>query len=544
MGSVATRSGSHSETSISRSSLLESEISRDERTLLERALRAGVVCRRVSDSGERVIEIADDSILSSWTQLEQRLAQNLACIQQREALIQARRSWIASGRRISLLREVSDEVAAIEVVNERGTWLGNRSLDFLNAVKDAKAYSRREKELRDRLAASEEKLWRESEARRVLEQEVGVAQSTTDRLWELGGKEVSKAATIRQRWGIGTTALLAGVIAIGTYSFVANEKRVALNQANVALALAQAQAEQEKLIALERARTEEANRRLAMSQATQLVVYGVGLARQKQWSNASTQFSEAIRLDPTLAEAYFRRALTVKHLPNPDLRKEMEDFASFFDLAPSLSGRINLIQDITERAPENDDLLNRQLEAVLKDSANRVASNMSATAAAARLKSILDAANSRKRPLHPDVEANLRRVALQLDPKAFSAKSIKRSAIAEVEAVVGNARPAATSTSSGQPLADKSTEVAGSRPTGAPDSRPQRGETPSASTAATQNIDRSEREERSRMTNEAPSRAKYSSSKKDFFDAQFPARASQVREMPTLEPPDPRKPAK
>ena len=546
VSSVATSSGIQGDKPISRSSLLESEITPHERTLLERLLRAGVVCRRVSHASERAIEIADDSILFSWNQLAHRLVQNLECIRQREALIGARRSWIASGRRISLLKEVTDEVATIESVSERGTWLGNRSLEFLNAVKEAKASLVEKMALEDRLTATASQLSFESEARRALEQQ----------LQESSAKKLGQALILRGRWGFG--ALLASGFAVASLVilYVENEKRAVRDQFNAdvlsmnsqaekerrdaALALAQVQIEREKLIALERKREEETIRRLATFEATQRLAYGLDFSRSKKWKEASAEFSEAIRLDPTLAEAYFYRARTSQRLGNS--QNEMEDYASFFDLRPSLSGRVNLIQSMSRVATINDALFNRQVDAAYQDSMDPASRNISLEVAAKRLKSILDSSGSKQTRLHADVEANLRRVISLLDPKTFSSRSTKPSAMAEVEAVAGAARKTTTGNSSEKFLTGKFSEDGRSGGRNAAGS-PTR-EKLSAPKITRRDIDQSKRDALSAGSKRAASIENYSPSQKAFSGAAALPPTPPVRPLPTLEPTFGARPAK
>lgn len=401
---AASSSEREDKTQFSRSFVLETELTADERRALDRLLLAGIVCRRVSQAGERTLELADDSIVANWTQLSQRLAANVSSIRDREAVIGCRKSWVASGRRIGQLAKIPDSISEIETLNERGTWLGNRNLDFVNAVRDAKSLA----QARTKLSVERDDALQKLDYQRT--EAVNSHRLDAERALEVRRKSLTAM------WIVTTT------VVVGATAFYFLQQQRADSQLQIQLF----SAANERALSLERAKSAELELKAAKGQALQFLGLGVAHVRSKQWSAANAQFTEAIRLDPTLAEAFFQRAISAEKLS--DAHKALEDYAAFYDLRPSLRGRISLIERMSEVDPVNAELMAKQLERALVD-ANDATRNLSIKEAASRLKAILDKAAKAGKPLPREAEATLRNVVSKLDPDAFRQKlGFKQSA--------------------------------------------------------------------------------------------------------------------
>lgn len=431
---TASSSGTEDEPQFARSSLLETETERtaDERRVLDRLLLAGVVCRRVSQAGERTLEIADDSIVANWTQLRQRLVANVSSIRERAVVIGCRKSWVAGGRLIGQLAEIPDSISEIETLSERGTWLGKRNLDFINAVRDAKALARARMELVDQ----------------------------RDEALLSHKRDAEKAFEVRRR----SYATVAGVVACavvaaaGAFFYVQDQRAVSLMQ----LEASKAKAANDQMLALERAKTAELERQAANGRALQILGLGVTRMRSRDWAGANEKFTEAIRIDSTLAEAYFQRAKSAEKLK--DEHQALVDYGAFYDLRPSLRGRASLIKEISELDPIDEQLMIKQIQGILSDAGDEAARNLSLKETAVKLKLIIDNAIKIGKPLSRDVDIALRGAITKLDPNAF-----RQRAGAGAGAAIGGAVPLAAVSSESSvvksaPDVNATTEaIAGSR---------------------------------------------------------------------------------
>jgi MinD-like ATPase involved in chromosome partitioning or flagellar assembly len=139
-----------------RTAVPQVDLDAQEQRICDRLRGLGLVCGRVSESGERIVEVADDSVAAGWTALRDRLNRHAGFMRDREVVADARRSWEATGRRLAALLELGRTVVSWQAPAEAQTWLGKRNLEFLHALQEARLVQRRIAELERALANVEQ----------------------------------------------------------------------------------------------------------------------------------------------------------------------------------------------------------------------------------------------------------------------------------------------------------------------------------------------------------------------------------------------------
>jgi tetratricopeptide (TPR) repeat protein len=135
---------------------------------------------------------------------------------------------------------------------------------------------------------------------------------------------------------------------------------------------------------------EELQRDLASKLAKASFAEGTVAARNKRYKEALEHFTRAIGEDSSFAEAYRGRAQARISISPRDFNAELEDWALYYDLRPSLNLRTQLIMRIAEIKPVNDILLNDQLRKLAGDAANEESRDASPSQIARKLQAVAD----------------------------------------------------------------------------------------------------------------------------------------------------------
>lgn len=357
-----------------RNMVLENDLTLDERRMAEMLTSMGVTQRRITDDRQRGLVIADESILTHWSELATRLEEQLGLLALRQQIVQARRTWDLGGRTVSGLRAIQADLVDTDLSDEQRSWLGRPNLQVIHAVKDLRALDAGLRESQERLGTSEAEFTRRLaelqhrqdslEAQRE-RRETELAASAEKLRHETARAERN---TVRLRGAaITATALLA---MLGTYAYFTSaqlaQARTDLNSDRAALAAAQT-----RLGEYEAERKKDAALRYYGEGTRKLLNIGKPTGRnyKQNIDSAVAAFSQAIDADPTLAEAFRGRALARGNLPlaDRDISGELRDWAAYYDLLPSLNGRTQLIVRILGEPIPDEALLADQLTRLLAD---------------------------------------------------------------------------------------------------------------------------------------------------------------------------------
>ena len=367
---------------IVRTSLLEYELTNDERRLAEMLTSVGVVERRISDDRQRALTVADQSIFEHWQPLRLRLNELLPFLIEREQVRQARRSWEASGRSISTLRSLQREFNEPTVSTEQGAWFGRPNLQFLDAMREIRMAEERTRVNELRVAALE--------ARRN-EQE----REYSARLDDFSAQSrVSAERGERRLWGtwlVGAAVAVAGILtailllqrAEHARAGAAGERTRAIEEK--AIAESGRAAAEAKLEEVERARAAE-RAKVLYGEASNIAAQ----ARNGRYDAAIEAYGKVIAADPNYAEAYRGRARARARATDKDAAAELADWATYYDLRPSLNGRSLTIERALKVDPVDTKLVAAQLAKLRDDAANVGSRDASPRLVAARLEQVYE----------------------------------------------------------------------------------------------------------------------------------------------------------
>ncbi len=304
-----------------RVTLAELELSGEERRMADRLISSGVIQRRVTDQWARGLAVADDSIASDWHHLRHRLHKYERVIRVREQIKQARRTWEASGRSVAALGSFRGNLSQWRVSDGQAAMLGRLNLQFLNAINDHQC----------NLQAVEQG----ETARMDAEFRVEKSRAKVERLRRrLQGALVG---------GVGLAALVVIGPAILWYYLAAQHQESAelLKQLEGARTAA-AQSEARAIIA---------EGTLAKREADFLYSEGQRQMSLRDYQGALTSFTSAVQKDPLHAESYLGRATArAKSTKLRDINSELDDYAIYYDLRPSFSGRLQLALRATQES--------------------------------------------------------------------------------------------------------------------------------------------------------------------------------------------------
>lgn len=382
---------------IVRSNLLELELTSDERRMSEILISMGIVHRRITDERTRALVVADDSIANNWSELGQRLKEQLDFMASREAVRQARRAWELSGRSLIGLRALHGEFSSMSFTDEQRSWLGRPNLQFLQAIEEIRAVELKEQELSLRLAATEA-----AHAQRVAEfrervealenrdKAYGVQLHEQAGILRLESKRSERnAVRFRSSLAIASVALVAvSWFALGQWSRLqaATEQRESALKEQVT-ALEELSAVRARIAELERVRQAEAALRY-YGEGTRILI-GVGKPTSRLFESkldeAIGNFNLAIQADPSLGEAYRGRALARGNQKVRDIPAELRDWAAYYDRVPSLSGRAQLLYRAAAEPNPEVGLIEQQLAMLVQDAQIQPQPDGSPTRVAAEL---------------------------------------------------------------------------------------------------------------------------------------------------------------
>ncbi len=384
-----------------RCKLLESELMVDERRMADTLTAANLVQRHITDDRQRAIELADDSLLSSWEAFDTLLQRQGPFIAARERIRDARRSWDVSGRSISSLRSLQGEFARIELDDQQRAWLGRPNLQFLMAVQELQsqesmhqtglaAASAREEAIKTRL----NELETEHQALKLsAQQREAENRSQANELRH----ETSRASAQAERLKVSAfaAAIVLGGIALGGY-YAANKSNARMQDLTEQLSAATGKAD---TLAASLAAAEKASALDAASRHFQAGMAADDMSRRKRGDDreqsvraAIDAYTRAIDADPRSADAYRARALSRARLQSRNVSFELDDWASYYDLRRSLAGRTQLIVRALSEPVVNAAFVEAQLKELLVDAPNDKESEITISQVADRLETALKSA--------------------------------------------------------------------------------------------------------------------------------------------------------
>ena len=346
------------------SPLLSQDLTAPERQLAESLTAAGLVQRRITDDRQRGIAIADESVLAGWEELHQRLMRHSRFLVERDRVQSARRTWEAANRSAGALPDPRGEIAGFEFSDEQRAWLGRPNLLFLDALHEAAAARAREQSLVDRLddASRFSQGFREE----ALARELGLSRRL---------RNVSVAALL----------VALGLYGVNWHAGTKSDRERDLLIADREAATRELGATKERLTLLE-AKQQADRATLLYGQGYRHIT---GPARDRRYALAIRAFSDAIAADPGFAEAYRGRAIARSQGPERNVAGELIDWAFYYDLRPSLSGRTQLVVRALGESPLDDKLIADQLAKLRLDAAEPASRDTSPLQVANRLDGLM-----------------------------------------------------------------------------------------------------------------------------------------------------------
>lgn len=372
--------------------VLESDLSADEHRMADMlASRAIVQLRISSEDKARALIVSDESIWLHWDGLRNRLLEQCEFIRQREAVRLARRSWDTAGRTIAALRALQSDFASLRLTDEQRTWMGRRTLQMFQAVQDLHETDMQVRDQIDRLKAEL------TQSARLVD-EIARTERRVTRLRVVAFMLVG---------------ILGGVSLVGYSAQQRAQQRFDDQQQALQASLDSAN----KASAESAARLADVNQRLAQATALSQIGMATSLfqdakkfrsgdpdAYAKGVRAAVDAYSRAIESDPNLPEAYRGRAQVQGNAIDRDVRAELADWAAYYDLRPSLKGRLQLVIRAAREDVVDATLMVSQLGRLTRDATQPSARDIALSAAADALEKELAGLPS---TLHKDAQATI-----------------------------------------------------------------------------------------------------------------------------------------
>jgi cellulose biosynthesis protein BcsQ/tetratricopeptide (TPR) repeat protein len=384
-----------------RTMVLEGEMTPDERRMAEVLTSNEITIRRITEDRQRALLLADDSLLINWEGLLARLAEQRDFIVSRELVRGARRSWDASGRTIASLRSMQGDFVRIQLGDAQRAWMGRSNLELWCAVQDFMAVDTQARiqlgEAHGLKEESKAEVHRLHEKQQLLEiqreQRELELRNQSERLLQEGQRAQANATRFR-------------VAAIATILVTALGATIAYFAANRATSDRERSAQELVLLRGELESTRQqaalAKARLELEAAYRYYADGARLIDQARKSGdyqpAIDAFTSAIQSNPELAEAYRGRTLARARLKQRDISAELADWANYYDLRRSLSGRTQLIVRALTEPVVDVGLVEAQLKKLRLDASEVSARGIAVSRAADQLDEAMGSAFATLRP--------------------------------------------------------------------------------------------------------------------------------------------------